>query len=70
MESSEEAETLARAYVNYLVRTGKAGDLMDAYSDHNQSCHYVYSIVQAVAEEGTTISAQDFARNLMEDWSK
>lgn len=70
MESSGEVETIAREYVASLVEAGKAEALMDAYSEHYQSCHYVYGIVQHVAEEGVSLSAQDFAKNLLDDWSK
>lgn len=64
-------ELVARMYVEALVEAGKAQELMEAYSDHNQSCHYVHGIVRHVAYEGLEgQTAQEFARNLLEDWSK
>lgn len=79
MVSSEEAETtgdelVARMYVETIVNSGGAIGLMDAYSTHNQSCNYVYGILQHVAydetEGGIDPAVRVFARNLLDDWSK
>ena len=70
MESSQEAEITAKAYLEALINGGRAGAVADADCEHYQSCAYIYYIVRHVAEDGTTLSAQDFARNLLDDWSK
>ena len=70
MESSQEAEITAKAYLEALIGGGRAEAVADAYYEHYQSCAYIYDIVRHVAEEGTTLSAQDFARNILDDWSK
>lgn len=58
-------------YVEALVAQGKAEDLMYAYSDHNQTCHYIYGIVQMCAEDPEiSESVRYFCRNLLDDWSK
>lgn len=57
----------------HLIRRGKAEEILTAYSDHMQSCNYVYGIVQHVADmedDRPMATAQQFARNLLDDWSK
>jgi len=66
----DELEARAREQIQSLIDEGYAKDLMATWSYCEQSCNYVYRIVEHVAEEGTTLSAQDFARNLLDDWSK
>lgn len=62
----------AKGEIARLVREGKAEELLWAWSEHSQSCSYVRSIVQHVADGGAeaAVSAQEFARNLLDDWSK
>lgn len=59
-----------RDYVLTLLRNGRAADLMDAYSTHTQSCAYVFGIIDHVAAEGSSITAQQFARSLQEEAAK
>jgi hypothetical protein len=68
--SSEEAETTAKQQAKEILLGLIEEGVADAYCNHYQSCAYIYDIVRHVAEEGTTLSAQDFARNLLDDWSK
>jgi hypothetical protein len=67
VDVSEEAEVWARDYVMALLAQGKAEDLMDAYSTHNQSCTYLFGIIDHVAAEGSSMTAQEFARSLQEE---
>jgi hypothetical protein len=69
-EGDEWQDIQAERHLNELMRQGKAREILDTWSFCNQSCDYVYGIVRHVAEEGTSISAQDFARNLLDDWNK
>jgi hypothetical protein len=62
-----------KAEVLKLVEEGKAEDLLWTYSEHKQSCSYVWGIVKQVAEEPDDkpmVTAQQFARNLLDDWGK
>lgn len=65
--SDSEAETWASAYVMSLLARGKAEELADAYSTHNQSCAYLAGIIDHVAKEGSSMTAQEFARSLQEE---
>jgi hypothetical protein len=68
-----DGELLAREFVMVLLKSGKAKDLMEAYSDHNQSCAYVYSVVHQVAWDrsgGMHREVITFCQNLLDDWSK
>jgi hypothetical protein len=68
-----EEEVTARRYVEAIVADGGAKKLMEAYCIHNQSCQYVYGILQHVAYEadsGISDEIVNFARNLLDDWSK
>ncbi len=70
-ETIDETEMLAREYVRSLVAAGKAEDLMDAYSEHNQTCHYIYGIVLMCADgEEMSPLVRNFCKNLLDDWSK
>lgn len=63
----------AEAQINQLMSQGKAREILEAYSEHNQSCKYVWGIVQHVAHEvdsGVDPEVVNFARNLLEDWTK
>lgn len=63
----------AEAQINQLMSQGKAREILEAYSEHSQSCSYVWGIVQHVAHEvdsGIDPEVVNFARNLMDDWSK
>lgn len=61
---------VAGDYTLSLLRAGKAEELMDAYSTHGQSCAYVGGIIDHVAAEGASMTAQEFARSLIEERSK
>lgn len=57
--------------VNALVAEGKARDLLDTYYD--VSSQYVYDVLLYAAnqpDDAQLVSAQNFARNLLDDWSK
>lgn len=57
--------------VNALIAEGKAEDLLDAYYD--LSMQYVYDVLVYAAnqpDDAQLVSAQNFARNLLDDWSK
>jgi hypothetical protein len=75
--SSEEAEitaeeALAREMIQGLIRDGYAQDLMATWSYCSQSCNYVYGILVDIANADSGISDEivNFARNLLDDWSK
>ncbi len=77
--SSEEAETIAehekraREELQRLVTDGKAIEILDTYYLCRQSCEYVYSIVHEIANASlgaVSGDVRDFARNLLDDWSK
>jgi hypothetical protein len=77
VESSEDqathAEWAAAQQLQELIQQGKAQELMEAYSDHMQGCYYVYGILQHLAYEvdsGIDPEVVNFARNLLDDWSK
>lgn len=60
-------------YVESLVAQGKAEELMNAYSEHMQSCHYVWSLLVSVANDksdGIHPNVKTFAANLLDDWMK
>lgn len=63
----EELDTVGREYVASLVDAGHAAGLMDAYSFYGQTWHYLASIIDHVAEEGSSMTAQEFARSLQEE---
>lgn len=72
-EEDPERYAAARDQIMNLIKTGKAIDLLDAYSEHNQSCAYIWSILQHVtSSDSDTIcnGVKNFARNLMDDWTK
>jgi hypothetical protein len=83
--SSEEAATtdsgcvssdrIARDILTSAMEQGKAQEIVETWSFCKQSCDYVYSIVQRIAYEGEADSGisdeiVNFARNLLDDWSK
>lgn len=57
----------AASHVTALLRAGKAEELMDAYSFFGQTWHYLAGIIDHVAEEGASMTAQEFARSLQEE---
>lgn len=59
-----------RDHVLELVATGRSRELLEAWSDHNQSCAYLTGIIDHVAAEGSSMTAQEFARSLQEEGSK
>lgn len=65
-------ERFARKYIGDLIKAGCAQDLIETYQEHKQSCHYVHGIIYLVAHDrlGGSKDVQDFARNLLDDWSK
>jgi hypothetical protein len=66
-------ERAAREFLEDLIAGGRAVEIMHAYSEHGQSCSYVYGILQHVAHEvdsGVDPEIVNFARNLLDDWSK
>lgn len=72
-EEDPEMYAAARDQIMNLIRAGKAIELLDAYSEHNQSCSYVWGIVHHVAYEvdsGIDPEVVNFARNLLDDWTK
>jgi len=72
-ETIDENERRAREEIRQLVIDGYAQDLMNTWSYCSQSCNYVYSILHDVANaEFGTVSGdvRNFARNLLDDWSK
>lgn len=69
----DEQQRRYRDAVISLVNAGEAKNLLDCYSEHNQSCAYVYGILQHFAYEvdtGISDEIVNFARNLLDDWSK
>lgn len=72
-EEYPELYASARDQIMGLIRAGLAIELLDAYSEHKQSCSYVQSIVHHIAYEvdsGVDPEVVNFARNLLDDWSK
>jgi hypothetical protein len=68
-----EAERFAREYIEDLLNAGKAQEIMEAYSDHGQSCPYVWGILVDVANsksDGISNDVKNFAANLLDDWLK
>ena len=73
MVDNPDDELMAREYIQAMIDQGHAIALMDAFSEHSQSCHYVYGILQHLAYEvdsGISDEIVNFARNLLDDWSK
>ena len=69
----EFADIQAEAELKELMRQGKAQAILATYYFCNQSCDYVYGILQHVAYEvdsGIDDEVVNFARNLLDDWSK
>lgn len=60
-------DTRARAHVLALLEQGRAEDLMDAWSLYGQTWPYLAGIIDHVAEEGSSMTAQEFARSLQEE---
>lgn len=64
----------AAAQLQQLIQEGKAEDVLMTYSFCKQSCDYVYGILQHVAfddsDGGIDPLVREFARNLLDDWSK
>jgi hypothetical protein len=60
----------ARAYVAGLVEQGRAEELMEAWSLYGQTWPYLAGIIDHVAEEGSSMTAQEFARSLQEESHK
>ena len=72
-EDYDDAEDWARAYIQDMIDQGHAVAMANAFSDHSQSCAYLESILIGVANaEFGTVSGdvRNFARNLLDDWSK
>lgn len=72
-EGDPEMYAAARDQIMNLIRDGKAIELLNAYSEHMQSCAYVWGILQHIvheADSGIDPEIVNFARNLMDDWSK
>lgn len=72
-EEDPERYAAARDQIMNLIRDGRAIELMSAYSEHMQSCSYVWSILQHVtSSDSDTIcnGVKNFASNLMDDWTK
>lgn len=57
-------------YVNALLREGRAELLMEAYSFYGQTWGYLAGIINHVAAEGSSMTAQEFARSLQEESHK
>lgn len=76
MESLEEAGTTAKEQAKQilegLIEEGYAEDILNTWAYCSQSCNYVYGILQDVANADSGISDEivNFARNLLDDWSK
>lgn len=60
----------AREEIFHLIADGCAVALMNAWSVHGQSCAHTDSIIDHVAVEGSSMTAQQFARSLQEEASK
>lgn len=73
-ESTSPHYRAAREELEDLIEAGKAIEILDRYYTCKQSCEYVYGIVEHVAhsDDVETIcnGTRNFARNLLEDWSK
>lgn len=72
-EEDPERYAAARDELMHLIRDGMAIDVMETYAEHKQSCGYVYGIVHHIAHEvdsGIDPEVVNFARNLLDDWSK
>ena len=77
MESSEEAETTAEEIAKQLllraIERGKAEEIYTTWMFCKQSCDYVYGTLQHVVYEtdsGISDEIVNFARNLLDDWTK
>lgn len=69
----EFADIQAERELNRLMAEGKARDILWTYAFCKQSCDYVYGILRHVAYEvdsGISDEIVNFARNLLDDWSK
>lgn len=72
-EEDPELYAAARDQIMNLIRDGKAIELMSAYSEHMQSCAYIWTILRHVESDESDMicnGVKNFARNLMDDWSK
>jgi hypothetical protein len=72
-EEDPERYAAARDELMHLIRDGMAIDVMETYALHMQSCGYVYGIVQHVAYDESDMicnGTKNFAKNLLDDWSK
>lgn len=75
--SSEEAEITAEEIAKQLllgaIERGMADEIYNTWAFCKQSCDYVYGIVRDVAYNESLHLSEDvknFARNLLDDWSK
>lgn len=65
-----EVELEARERVLALLADGRAETLLDAWSHYGQTWPYLVEIIGHVAENGSDLTAREFARNLLEDAGK
>lgn len=72
-EEDPEMYAAARDQIMNMIRDGQAIELLNTWAEHNQSCSYVWGIVQHIAHEvdsGIDPEVVNFARNLLDDWTK
>jgi hypothetical protein len=60
----------ADEYAADLVAQIGAHELLTTYNEHQQSCAYVAGLIDHVADEGTGMTAREFARSLQEEACK
>lgn len=68
--SEEDAEARAREHVMELLADGNGQDLLEAWSLWGQTWPYLAGIIDRVAAEGSSMTAQEFARSLQEESHK
>jgi hypothetical protein len=68
--SEPTGDACAREHIAALLGQGRAEDLMEAWSLYGQTWPYLAGIIDHVAEEGSSMTAQEFARSLQEESHK
>jgi hypothetical protein len=70
-EENPEHYAAARDRIMQMIQDGEALQLLEAYYLHIQSCNYVMGVLTwAAYESDLNKDIKDFARNLLDDWSK
>lgn len=64
--TADSREQRAREELLKMIENGNAVAILETYDDHHLSCGYVYGLINEVAENGSSMTAQEFARALQE----